>query len=355
MSIRVRELDRITITRPDDWHVHFRQGHAMESVVGYTVRRFGRSVIMPNTKPPVVAMGQAREYYKKIRDAVSELHLGRSFEPLITLYLTESTTRDDVREAKASGLVLGVKYYPAGATTNSENGVTDIVRVYPILQEMEKWSMPLLVHGEVTDPSVDIFDRERVFIDKVLIPLMMRFPFLRIVMEHITTKEAVQFVRGERSHVGATVTAHHLLENRNALFKGGIRPHYYCLPLLKREEHRTALLEAATSGDPHFFLGTDSAPHAKHTKETACGCAGCFTALHALELYAEAFDSVGKLDKMEGFASFFGADFYGLPRNQETVTLVREEQKVPNVLLFGDGNIVVPFRAGEVVQWKLEE
>ncbi|MDD2657501.1 MAG: dihydroorotase [Candidatus Pacebacteria bacterium] len=353
MAMRKGELDSITITRPDDMHLHLRDGAALMDIVSYSAAVFGRAIIMPNLKKPIIKAAQAWGYYETIRAAVKYHGLGLNFEPLMTLYLTDSTTPADIREAKASKLVYGVKLYPAGATTNSENGVTQMKYAAPALAEMEKIGMPLLVHGEVTDPAVDIFDREQVFIDKVLIPLMIRFPFLRIVMEHITTKEAVQFVRGERSHVGATITAHHLLENRNAIFKGGIRPHYYCLPILKREVHRQALVEAATSGDTHFFLGTDSAPHAKGAKEAACGCAGCFTAPAALELYVEAFDSMGKLDKLEGFASHHGADFYGLPRNTGTVTLVREAWKVPDEVSFGD-NVVVPFRAGEMMQWKMQ-
>lgn len=356
MAMKVGELDRITIGRPDDWHLHLRDGDAMGDVMPHSARQVRRAIVMPNLKPPVTTTSLARAYRNRIVAVCNKRNL--DFHPLMTLYLTDKTTPAIIREAKESGIVFAVKYYPAGATTNSEDGVTNIKHAYPAFEEMQKLGMPLLLHGEVTDPTVDIFDREKVFIDKVLIPLMVRFPFLHTVVEHVTTKEAVQFVRGERSHVGATITAHHLLLNRNALFAGGIRPHHWCLPVLKREIHRQALLEAATSGDTHFFLGTDSAPHPRYgqsgqAKETACGCAGVFTAPHALELYAEAFDSIGKLDMLEGFASHFGADFYGLPRNESTVTLVRKTWEVPAEYPFGE-DTVVPFRAGEMVQWKMQ-
>lgn len=347
-----------TMTQPDDWHLHLRDGAAMEDVVGHSLR-FGRAIIMPNLKPPITTTIQAWPYYEEIR-AVAKKH-GSHFEPLMTLYLTDNTPPDEINRAKESGFVHAVKYYPAGATTNSDAGVTDIEKVYPVLERMEEVDMPLLLHGEVTDPRIDVFDREKVFLDRVFMTLRHRFPTLKMVLEHITTKDAAEFVargfvaRGTMSiqPTAATITAHHLLENRNAIFKAGLRPHYYCLPILKREEHRQALLEAATSGSPAFFLGTDSAPHSKGLKENECGCAGCFTAFHALELYAEAFDSVGALDKLEGFASHYGADFYGLSRNLGAMTLVREEWKVPGELPFGN-SVVVPFRAGEMMQWKMK-
>ena len=353
MAMKKGELDSITITRPDDWHLHIREGVQMARVLVYTARQFDRAIIMPNLKPPVATVKQVREYHNDIRIVLNGLGL-KNFQPLMTLYLTDSTTPADIREAKASGLVYGVKLYPANATTNSAAGVTDLKLTYPALEEMEKVGMRLLVHGEVTDPTVDVFDRERIFIEKVLEPLLVRrFQGLRIVLEHATTGEAVAFVEAAENNIAATITAHHLLENRNALFRDGIRPHNYCLPIFKREEHRKALLGAATSGSPKFFLGTDSAPHSKSLKENACGCAGCFTAFHALQLYAEAFDSVGALNKLEGFASFHGADFYGLPRNTSTVTLIREKWEVPTMLSFGD-DVIVPFRAGEKCKWKMK-
>ncbi len=339
--------DKLTLIRPDDWHAHLRDGTMLAAVLPDTARRFACAIAMPNLKDaPVTTVAKARAYRDRI---LAALPTGMNFMPLMTLYLTDNTTPEEIRAAKASGFVYAVKYYPAGATTNSDAGVTDIRKCYPVFEAMQDICMPLLVHGEVTDPAVDIFDREKRFIEKVLIPLMMDFPFLHIVMEHITTSEAVEFVKGERSHVAATITAHHLLYNRNAIFTGGIRPHYYCLPVLKREKHRQALVEAATSGDPHFFLGSDSAPHARHTKEAACGCAGIYTAHAAIELYAEAFDREGALDRLEGSASCHGPDFYGLPRNTETITLRRESWTVPSEHPGG----VVPLRAGEDVQWML--
>ncbi len=346
---KVGELQSITFTQPDDWHLHLRDGDAMRDVVGYSARQFRRAIIMPNLKPPVKTVAMAGAYRERI---LNRLPVDTAFEPRMTLYLTDDTSPDEIDRAVESGFVLAVKYYPAGATTNSDDGVTDIRKVYPALERMQKWGMKLCVHGEVTDPAVDIFDRERVFISAVLRPLMRKFPELKIVLEHITTAYGAQYVESAGPNIAATITAHHLLENRNAIFRGGINPHHYCLPILKREQDRQALLQAATRGDSKFFLGTDSAPHAKHTKEASCGCAGCFTAPYALELYAEAFDSVGKLNRLEGFASHFGADFYGLSRNIGTITLIREEQTIPMEIPFGD-SVVVPFWAGRKLQWKM--
>ena len=340
---------QISLTRPDDWHLHLRDGALMAAVLPDTARRFARAIVMPNLKPPVTNTAQAAAYRERI---VAALPAGMSFQPLMTLYLTDNTTPDEIRSAKASGFVHGVKYYPAGATTNSDSGVTDIAKCHAALAAMEEVGMPLLVHGEVTNPKVDVFDREEVFIDTVLAPLLVRFPRLRVVLEHITTRQAVDFVESAPAHVAATITVHHLLYNRTDMFAGGIRPHMYCLPVLKREEHRWALLAAATGGNPKFFLGTDSAPHARHTKETACGCAGIYTAHAAIELYAEAFESVDALPRLEAFASFHGADFYGLPRNTERITLVKEAWSVPAVLAFGESGLV-PLRAGELVAWRM--
>lgn len=340
---------QITLTRPDDWHLHLRDGALMASVLPDTARQFARAIVMPNLRPPVTTTAQAAAYRERI---LAALPAGMSFQPLMTLYLTDNTRPEEIRAARASGFVHGVKYYPAGATTNSDSGVTDIAKCHATLAVMEEVGMPLLVHGEVTNPKVDVFDREAVFIDTVLLPLLARFPRLRVVLEHITTRHAVDFIHGAPAHVAATVTAHHLLYNRTAMFAGGIRPHMYCLPVLKREEHREALLAAATSGSPKFFLGTDSAPHARNTKETACGCAGIYTAHAALELYAEAFESANALPRLEAFASFHGADFYGLPRNTAKVTLTKETWSVPAEIPFGDGTLV-PMRAGEPVAWRL--
>lgn len=342
----------LTLARPDDWHLHVRDGAMLAAVLPHTARQFGRAIIMPNLKPPVTTTEQAQAYRERILAAVPA---GVKFEPLMTLYLTDNTPPDEIRRARESGFVHGVKLYPAGATTNSDAGVTDLAKCTKTLEAMQDVGMPLLVHGEVTEASIDMFDREKVFIDRVMTPLRRNFPGLKVVFEHITTKDAVDYVRdadAEPGLIGATITPHHLLYNRNALFVGGIRPHYYCLPVLKRELHRVALVEAATSGSPRFFLGTDSAPHARDAKEAACGCAGCYTALHALELYAEAFDNAGALDKLEGFASFHGADFYGLPRATETVTLRRESWELPLEIFAGD-TPVVPLRAGESIGWKL--
>ena len=338
----------LTITRPDDWHVHLRDGAVLADVVPHTARQFGRAIVMPNLKPPVTTTAMAAAYRERILAAVPQ---GVAFEPLMVLYLTDNTTADEIRRAVASGFVHGVKLYPAGATTNSDAGVTDLQRCIGALEAMQELGLPLLIHGEVTDGDIDLFDREAVFIDKVLRPLRRQLPGLRIVFEHITTGDAAAFVKAAPANVGATITAHHLLYNRNAIFKGGIRPHYYCLPVLKRETHRQALVAAATSGNPRFFLGTDSAPHPKGLKEHACGCAGCYTALHAMELYAQAFEMAGALDKLEGFASFHGPDFYRLPRNSGTLTLKRESWAIPEEVKMGDTTLV-PLDAGQALQWK---
>jgi dihydroorotase len=342
-------MDRITFTRPDDWHLHLRDGQAMASVLEDTARRFGRAIVMPNLKPPVRTTQQALQYRERI---LGELPEGSTFDPLMTLYLTDDTPPEEIGRAKLSGHVHGVKLYPAGATTNSDEGVTRLSRCFRALEKMEQLGLPLLIHGEVTDPMVDVFDREKAFVDEVLGPIVDRFSSLKIVLEHITTRDAVQYVEVTGLHVAATITPHHLLLNRNALFLGGMRPHHYCLPVLKREEHREALVEAATSGNPKFFLGTDSAPHSRATKEAACGCAGVYSAHAAIELYATAFEEAGALDKLEGFASHFGADFYGLPRNQDTITLLRKEWTVPQTLRFG-GEELIPLRAGETIPWQL--
>ncbi len=342
----------LTLARPDDWHLHLRDGAMLAAVLPHTARQFGRAIVMPNLKPPVTTTEAARAYRERI---LAALPAGMAFEPLMTLYLTDNTAPEEIRRARESGFVHGVKLYPAGATTNSDAGVTDLGKCARTLEAMQEAGMPLLIHGEVTDPAVDLFDREKVFIDRVMEPLRRDFPALKVVFEHITTKDAADYVRDAGAppgRLGATITAHHLLYNRNAIFQGGIRPHYYCLPVLKRETHRVALVAAATSGDPRFFLGTDSAPHPRGLKEHACGCAGCYTALHALELYAEAFDQAGALDKLEGFASFFGADFYGLPRSTAKVTLVREPWRLPAAIEAGDTS-VVPLRGGEEIGWRL--
>ena len=340
---------RLTLTRPDDWHLHLRDGEALRAVLPHSARQFARAIVMPNLRPPVTTVATAAAYRQRI---LAALPAGMKFEPLMTLYLTDNTPGDEIRRAADSGFVKAVKLYPAGATTNSDAGVTDLAKCDEALAEMEKAGMPLLVHGEVTDPTVDIFDRENVFIDTVLKPLLARHPGLRVVFEHITTKDAAEFVASAGDNVAATITAHHLLYNRNAIFSGGVRPHYYCLPVLKRETHRAALLRAATSGSPRFFLGTDSAPHARHTKEASCGCAGCYTALSALELYAEAFESAGALDRLETFACFNGPDFYRLPRNADTVTLEKRPWVVPEELAYASGEVLVPLRAGETLSWQ---
>ncbi len=340
---------KITLTRPDDWHLHLRDDEALEAVLPHSARQFARAIIMPNLRPPVTTVAAAASYRQRI---LAALPSGMRFDPLMVLYLTDNTPADEIHRAIDSGFVKAVKLYPAGATTNSDAGVTDLSRCDAALAEMEKAGIPLLVHGEVTDPAVDIFDREKVFIETVLEPLLDRRPGLRVVFEHITTQDAADFVVSAGENVAGTITAHHLLYNRNAIFTGGVRPHYYCLPVLKRETHRAALLRAATSGNPKFFLGTDSAPHARHTKEAACGCAGCYTALTAMELYAEAFEAGGALDRLESFASFNGADFYRLPRNTGKVTLEKEEWILPAELAYAGDDRLVPLRAGESLSWK---
>lgn len=343
-------MSALTLTRPDDWHLHLRDGAALAALVPATARWARRAIVMPNLSPPVTTTAQAIEYRDRI---LANRPAESGFEPLMTLYLTDATQVDEIDAAKASGVVHGVKLYPAGATTNSDSGVTDLALCDDVLGRMAEVGLPLLVHGEVTRSEVDIFDRERVFLEDVLAPLVERHPTLRIVLEHITTKEAAAFVRAAPDRVAATITPQHLLANRNAMLVGGIRPHYYCLPILKREEDRVALVAAATSGSPKFFLGTDSAPHVRSTKETDCGCAGCFSAPNALELYAQAFDDVGALDRLEGFASHHGPDFYGLPRNQETVRLVRHEQRIAAEYAVGD-EVVVPLWAGQRLGFRLE-
>jgi dihydroorotase len=344
-------MQTLTLTRPDDWHLHLRDGVALTAVLPDTARRFARAIVMPNLKPPVTTVAQAAAYRQRIVAAVPP---GAGFEPLMTLYLTDKLPPVEIERARASGFIHAIKLYPAGATTNSDAGVTDLARCRATLAKMEALGLPLLVHGEATDPAVDVFDREAVFIERVLSPLLADFPALKLVLEHVTTREGVDFVRAGGPNVAATITAHHLLLNRNALFQGGIRPHHYCLPVLKREAHRQALVAAATSGDPKFFLGTDSAPHGRATKEAACGCAGCYTAHAGIELYAEAFETVGALDRLEGFASHFGADFYGLPRNGERITLVKEAWVVPATQPYLDNDVLVPLRAGETVAWRLK-
>ena len=339
----------IKIKRPDDWHLHLRDEALMRAVLPDTARQFARAIIMPNLRPPVTTTAQAQAYRERI---VAAIPAGMQFVPLMTLYLTDNTGAEEIRRAKQCGFVHAVKYYPAGATTNSDAGVTNMRKAYPALEEMQRCGMPLLVHGEVTDPTIDVFDREAVFIERVLQPLLKDFSALKVVFEHITTADAAQFVESAPAHIAATLTVHHLLYNRNAMFAGGIRPHYYCLPVLKRETHRETLVKAAISGSPKFFLGTDSAPHAQHTKENACGCAGMYTAHTAVELYAEVFEQAGALDKLEGFASFYGADFYGLPRNSANITLRKQDTQIPATLVFGEHRLV-PLRAGEVVKWKL--
>ncbi len=343
-------MNSLSLTRPDDWHLHLRDGEALASILPYTARQFARAIVMPNLKPPVTSTTVARAYRERI---LAALPRGLRFEPLMTLYLTDSTSPAEIAIAKASGLVHAVKYYPAGATTHSDSGVSAPERVFPVLEAMVKHDFPLLVHGEVTTLGIDLFDREAVFIETVLAQIVRRFPSLRIVFEHITTREAADYVAAAPANITATITAHHLLYNRNAIFQGGMRPHYYCLPVLKREEHRQALLRAATGGSAKFFLGTDSAPHARNTKEHECGCAGVYTAHAALELYAEAFDAAGRLDRLEAFASFHGPDFYRLPRNRERISLRRESWTIPREYPFA-GESVVPLRAGESLAWRLE-
>ena len=344
-------MTSITFTRPDDWHLHLRDGEQLRAVLPHTAKQFARAIVMPNLRPPVVTVEMALAYRARILAALPAA-LQSDFEPLMTLYLTDNTPPSEIIRAKESGVIHGVKLYPAGATTNSDAGVTDIAKCYATLAAMEQNNLPLLVHGEVTDADVDVFDREKVFIDRILAPLTHRFPGLRIVFEHVTTRDAVQFVAAASRHIAATITAHHLLLNRNAIFQGGIRPHHYCLPVLKREIHRKALLEAATGGNPKFFLGTDSAPHSQMNKENACGCAGIFTAHAAIELYATAFEQAGALNKLEAFASFYGADFYQLPRNTSSITLKKESWVVPEQFDFA-GEQLIPLYAGNLVNWKL--
>jgi dihydroorotase len=343
-------MSSITLTRPDDWHLHVRDGAALAAVVPHTAQRFGRALIMPNLRPPVVTTAQALAYRERILAAVPQ---GVRFEPLMSLYLTDNMPLEEIERAKASGAVIAAKLYPAGATTNSDAGVTAIEKIYPVLERMEKVGLTLCVHGEATGAEVDVFDREQVFIERVLAPLVKRFPGLRVVFEHITTAQAAAFVAEAGDNIGATITAHHLLLNRNAIFAGGIRPHHYCLPVLKRESHRQALVAAATSGSPRFFLGTDSAPHARSTKEAACGCAGCYTAHAGIELYAEAFEAAGALDRLEAFASLNGPAFYGLPPNGDTIVLKREAWAVPAAYSYLDNDPLVPLRTGETVAWRL--
>ncbi len=340
----------LTLTRPDDWHLHLRDGAMLAAVVAHSARRFGRALVMPNLQPPITTVIAALEYRVRILEAKRPDAFGTGFEPLMTLYLTDQTTPREIEMGR--GHIAGVKLYPAGATTHSDAGVTDVRKVYAVLEKMAAVGMPLLVHGEVTDPEVDVFDREAAFIERVLLPTLERFPELRVVLEHVTTAEAVELVSSARYRLVATITAHHLLYNRNALFRGGLRPHHYCLPVLKRERHRQALVRAATSGNPRFFLGTDSAPHPRRDKEAGCGCAGVYTAHAALELYAEAFEQAGALDRLEAFASVNGAAFYGLPRNEKRVTLRKESWTVP-ASYCADGAELVPLRAGETVRWRL--
>ena len=344
-------MDTLTLTHPDDWHLHLRDGDAMRAVLPHSARQFARAIIMPNLRPPVTTTEQALAYRARILDAIPARS---TFQPLMTLYLTDNTSPAEIVRAKDSNQVVACKLYPAGATTNSDSGVTNVRNIYSVLEMMQAHGLPLLVHGEVTDPEVDVFDREAVFIERVLMPTIRDFPALKVVLEHITTQDAVEYVRAAPATIAATITTHHLLYNRNAIFQGGIRPHYYCLPILKREHHRQALIRAATSGDPKYFLGTDSAPHPRQGKETACGCAGCYTAHAALELYAEAFESAGALDKLEAFASFHGPDFYGLPRNTKTLTLLRQPTSVPDRFPFGTDTLI-PLRAGETVRWRLAD
>ena len=341
---------RISITRPDDWHLHLRDGAVLKDIVPHTAARFARAIVMPNLKPPVVNLAQARAYYQRILEAVPS---GPDFTPLMTLYLTEDTKAETIRAASASGLVKAVKYYPAGATTNSEAGVRDLQRVYPLLEVMAEQELPLLVHGEVTDPQVDVFDREAVFIERLLLPLLQQIPELKVVFEHITTADAVELVQATPKNLAATITPQHLLMNRNAIFQGGINPHHYCLPVLKREKHRKALVQAATGGDPRFFLGTDSAPHGVSAKLSSCGCAGIYSAHAAIELYAQVFDAAGALDRLEAFASFHGADYYGLPRNQTRITLEKVTWTVPETLAFGSEQLI-PLYAGQRLNWRLK-
>jgi dihydroorotase len=342
-------MQTLTITRPDDWHIHLRSGSALKNTVHDVANQFSRAIVMPNLVPPVTNAELADQYRQQIQKHIPD---GADFTPLMTLYLTDSTTAEDIEQAMQTDYIKACKLYPAGATTNSDSGLSQIENAYPVFEAMQKLGMPLLIHGEVTDSDIDIFDREKVFIDRTLRPLVKKFPSLKIVLEHITTSDAVDFVQSCGENMAATITAHHLLNNRNDMLVGGIRPHLYCLPILKRQQHQQALLKAATSGSTKFFLGTDSAPHVKANKETACGCAGCYTAYAAIELYAEVFNSMNALNKLEGFASFHGPDFYGLPRNETNITLVKQSWQMPDQLGLGD-DTVIPYRAGELMSWKL--
>jgi len=343
-------MQTLTLTRPDDWHVHLRNGLALKDTVKDVANQFARAIVMPNLVPPVISVDLAHKYKSQIEKHIPN---GMEFTPLMTLYLTDKTSTDDIKQAIQTKDIKACKLYPAGATTNSDSGLSQIKNAYPVFEAMQKHGMPLLIHGEVTDNDIDIFDREKVFIDRTLKPLVRKFPDLKIVLEHITTEDAVEFVMNAGENVAATITAHHLLNNRNDMLVGGIRPHLFCLPILKRQQHQQALLKAATSGSPKFFLGTDSAPHAQDKKETACGCAGCYTAHAAIELYAEAFESMNALDKLEAFASFNGPDFYQLPRNKSTISLVKQSWEMPSKLILGDSH-VIPYRAGEMMHWKLK-
>jgi len=358
-NIAIREpintiMTQIELTRPDDWHIHLRDENALARTVADCANQFHRAIVMPNLTPPVTTTESALAYRDRILEAHTASNSNKPFNPLMTLYLTDKTSVDEIKRAKDSGFIYAAKLYPAGATTNSEQGVTSVKNLYPVLEAMQDIGMPLLIHGEVTDSNVDIFDREAIFIDQILSDLVARFTHLKIVLEHITTEQAVSFVSQAPANIAATITAHHLLYNRNHMLAGKIRPHYFCLPILKRNIHQQALIDAATSGSPKFFLGTDSAPHLKSAKETACGCAGIYTAHAALELYAEAFEKADALDKLEGFASHFGADFYDLPRNTEIVTLIKDQQAVPDSLDMG-GAPLIPLRAGETISWRLQQ
>jgi len=344
-------MQTLTLTQPDDWHLHVRTGALLKTVINHTAQQCARAIIMPNLQPPVTNVAQALSYQQEIQQATDTQY---NFTPLMVLYLTNNTTLKDVQQAAESNVVQAFKLYPAGATTNSEHGVTDLNALFPVLAEMEKRAVPLLIHGEVTDADIDIFDRERIFIETKLALIQKNFPELRIVLEHVTTQEAVQFVESASDNIAATITPQHLLYNRNAILVGGIKPHYYCLPILKRETHRQALVKAATSGNPKFFLGTDSAPHLSHLKENSCGCAGCYSAYAAIELYAQAFEQVNALDKLEGFASFYGADFYRLPRNKQTITLKKVDWQVPNYYSVSQTEQLTPLKAGETLHWKLQ-
>lgn len=342
---------QLTLIKPDDWHVHVRDNETLRAVLAYTARQFARAIIMPNLAPPITTTGMAKDYRQRILSVVPD---DLQFDPLMTLYLTDDTTPEEIHIASESRIIHGLKLYPAGATTNSASGVTDIRKIYSVLEAMQQTGLPLQVHGEVVDESVDVFDRERVFIDRILIPLHKDFPQLRIIFEHITTRQAVEFINSANDMIAATITPQHLLYNRNEIFNKGIRPHYYCLPVLKREEHRLALVQAATSGNANFFLGTDSAPHGQKSKESACGCAGIFSAHAAIELYAEVFDTANALQQLEAFASINGAVFYGLPVNQQTITLHKEDWRVPDSYPLADDKLI-PMRAGETIQWKLQD